>query len=99
MNGPALHTTDLCKSFGGLTVTNCVNFSLGRGARHALIGPNGAGKSSLVHLLTGFLRPSGGQIFLNGARIDRSMPCFPASHHLNHLCSQCAAGRGCSDSP
>ncbi len=60
MNGPVLHTSDLYKSFGGLTVINGVNFSLGRGARHALIGPNGAGKSSLVHLLTGFLRPSRG---------------------------------------
>jgi len=71
MNGPVLHTSDLYKSFGGLTVINGVNFSLGRGARHALIGPNGAGKSSLVHLLTGFLRPSRGEIFLDGARIDQ----------------------------
>ena len=70
MTAPALHTVDLYKRFGGLTVTNSVNLSLRRGARHALIGPNGAGKSSLVHLLTGVLKPSQGQIYLDGARIE-----------------------------
>ena len=70
MNAPALQTVNLYKRFGGLTVTNAVQLNLRRGARHALIGPNGAGKSSLVHLLTGVLTPSQGQIFLNGDRID-----------------------------
>lgn len=70
MNAPVLQTVDLYKRFGGLTVTNAVQLNLRRGARHALIGPNGAGKSSLVHLLTGVLKPSQGQIFLNGERID-----------------------------
>ena len=71
MSAPALQTVDLYKRFGGLTVTNAVHLVLEHGARHALIGPNGAGKSSLVHLLTGVLAPSQGQIFLNGERIDR----------------------------
>ncbi|MFT4095998.1 MAG: ABC transporter ATP-binding protein [Rhodoblastus sp.] len=68
---PVLQTVDLHKRFGGLTVTNGVQLTLQRGARHALIGPNGAGKSSLVHLLTGVLAPSQGQILFDGARIDR----------------------------
>lgn len=70
MNAPALQTIDLYKRFGSLTVTNGVNFSLRRGARHALIGPNGAGKSTFVHLLTGVLAPTQGRVLLDGARID-----------------------------
>ena len=69
MNTPALETRGLHKSFGALTVANHVDFRLERGVRHALIGPNGAGKTTFVELVTGALRPSAGQIRLDGADI------------------------------
>jgi ABC-type branched-subunit amino acid transport system ATPase component len=69
MNTPALETQGLHKSFGALTVANAVAFRLEGGARHALIGPNGAGKTTFVELVTGALRPSAGQIRLDGADI------------------------------
>jgi ABC-type branched-subunit amino acid transport system ATPase component len=53
-------------SFGALEVARDVNFRLNAGARHALIGPNGAGKTTLVNLLTGLLRPSRGNVLLEG---------------------------------
>ncbi|HEV7337778.1 MAG TPA: ABC transporter ATP-binding protein [Bosea sp. (in: a-proteobacteria)] len=67
----ALQTFDLCKSFGGITATDHVDFSLAKGARHALIGPNGAGKTTFVNQLTGVLRPSSGRIALLGEDITR----------------------------
>jgi len=69
MSPPALETRGLRKSFGALTVANAIDFRLERGARHALIGPNGAGKTSFVELVSGALRPNGGQILLGGGRI------------------------------
>jgi branched-chain amino acid transport system ATP-binding protein len=69
MSPPALETRALCRSFGALTVANMIEFRLDRGARHALIGPNGAGKTSFVELVTGGLRPSAGQILLDGVDI------------------------------
>jgi len=69
MSAPALETRGLHKSFGALTVANAVEFRLEHGARHALIGPNGAGKTTFVNLVTGALRPSAGQIRLDGADI------------------------------
>ena len=69
MNTPALETRGVYKSFGALTVANAIDFRLERGARHALIGPNGAGKTTFVELVTGALRPSAGQIRLDGADI------------------------------
>lgn len=65
----ALQTFDLCKSFGGITATDHVDFTLAKGARHALIGPNGAGKTTFVNLLTGVLRPSSGKVELKGEDI------------------------------
>ena len=66
---PILETRNLVKRFGALAVTRDVNLSLQKGARHALIGPNGAGKTTLVNLITGVLRPNGGQVLLDGADV------------------------------
>ncbi|HRF09011.1 MAG TPA: ABC transporter ATP-binding protein [Xanthobacteraceae bacterium] len=65
----ALETVHLEKRFGGIVPTNDVSLTVREGARHALIGPNGAGKTTLINLLTGVLKPSGGQIKLGGEDI------------------------------
>jgi branched-chain amino acid transport system ATP-binding protein len=70
----ALAARDLNKRFGSLVVARNITFDLPRGARYALIGPNGAGKTTLINLLTGLLRPDGGQIFLEGADITAVQP-------------------------
>ncbi|OVZ54366.1 branched-chain amino acid ABC transporter ATP-binding protein [Pigmentiphaga sp. NML080357] len=59
----------LDKSFGGLHVTRSVSFELGRGERLALIGPNGAGKTTLVNLISGTLKPTGGDVYLDERRL------------------------------
>jgi branched-chain amino acid transport system ATP-binding protein len=69
MTPPALETRDLCKRFGALVVADNIDFRLEPGARHALIGPNGAGKTSFIELVTGALRPSAGQILLDGHNV------------------------------
>lgn len=65
----ALETRLLQRRFGGLIATSDVSFVLPVGGRYALIGPNGAGKTTLINLLTGVLRPSSGEILLNGVDI------------------------------
>lgn len=47
-----------------------VSLTLERGEVLALVGPNGAGKSTLLRLMSGDIRPSDGQIFLDGASLD-----------------------------
>ena len=66
---PALETKGLNRRFGALEVAGDINFRMEVGARRALIGPNGAGKTTFVNLLTGQLKPSSGQIFLDGSDI------------------------------
>jgi ABC-type branched-subunit amino acid transport system ATPase component len=69
-----LSTRGLNKSFGSLVVASDIEISLPRGVRYALIGPNGAGKTTLINLMTGILRPDGGQILLGDQDITRLEP-------------------------
>ncbi len=69
MSVPLLETRSLGRNFGALAAARDINFRLEAGARHALIGPNGAGKTTFVNLLTGVLRPTTGEVLLNGRDI------------------------------
>jgi branched-chain amino acid transport system ATP-binding protein len=69
-----LETKSLDKHFGGIVAANQVSLSIEKGARHALIGPNGAGKTTVVNLLTGVLKPTNGQILLDGKDITQLQP-------------------------
>ena len=64
-----LQTRRLLKKFGGFVAARDVTLNIEQGARHALIGPNGAGKTTLVNLLSGFLDPSAGDVFLKGENV------------------------------
>jgi len=67
-----LETRNLEKRFGGVLAIAGVNFRLRRGELRCLIGPNGAGKSTFFKMLTGQLRPTGGQITVNGRDVTRA---------------------------
>ncbi len=66
-----LEVRDLCKSFGGVHVTQNVSFTLKRGERRVILGPNGAGKTTLFNLLVGELKPDSGELLLDGRSIKR----------------------------
>ncbi|MEF2279320.1 ABC transporter ATP-binding protein [Deinococcus sp. YIM 134068] len=70
----ALQARGLVKEFRGFRATNDVNLSVREGEIHAIIGPNGAGKTTLFNLLSGFLRPTSGEVILFGERIDTLPP-------------------------
>jgi ABC-type branched-subunit amino acid transport system ATPase component len=69
-----LETRNLEKRFGGIVATSDLTLQVEKGARHALIGPNGAGKTTVINLLTGVLRPTAGQILLDGNDITNLSP-------------------------
>jgi len=66
-----LEARKLTKSFGAVTASNGLSFSVRRGEIHALIGPNGAGKTTVVNQLGGELRPDAGTIIFDGEDITR----------------------------
>lgn len=66
MSDALLTTRELTMRFGGVTAVDSVDFSLGRRELRCLIGPNGAGKSTFFKCLSGLLKPSSGQIHIDG---------------------------------
>jgi len=62
----ALELRMLNKSFGGLNVIKDLNLIVLPGERRAVIGPNGAGKTTLFNMISGWEKPSSGQIFVDG---------------------------------
>jgi branched-chain amino acid transport system ATP-binding protein len=59
-----------------------VTLTLARGVVLGLIGPNGAGKSTLVNVLSGFDRPDGGTVELDGRDVTRWPPHRRGRHGL-----------------
>jgi putative ABC transport system ATP-binding protein len=72
--GPLLRTRGLGKEYGqgeGLVrALDAVDLELAPGETLAVMGPSGCGKSTLLHLLGGLERPSAGEVWLEGRRID-----------------------------
>src|ERR1700739_950019 len=69
MTPPLLETRRLSMRFGGVHAVRNVDFTLAERELRCLIGPNGAGKSTFFKMLTGQLRPTSGQILLEGHEI------------------------------
>jgi sulfate-transporting ATPase len=57
-------------SFGGTKALRDLSLEVRGGEVVGLIGPNGAGKTTAIDVVTGFVRPSGGQILLGGSEIS-----------------------------
>ncbi len=60
---------DVHKHFGGFHAVDGVTLEIADGSITGLIGPNGAGKSTLFNVIAGVLRPTSGQILMDGENI------------------------------
>jgi simple sugar transport system ATP-binding protein len=69
-----LRAVDVHKSFAAVKALRGVNLSLRKGEVVALLGDNGAGKSTFVKILSGYLKPDRGEIYLEGKRVRFKSP-------------------------
>ena len=64
-----LAAQNVAKSYGAVQALRGVNFDIHRGQVTTLFGENGAGKSTLMKILSGVVRPTSGDIILDGASV------------------------------
>ena len=73
-SSPMLKVSALYKNFGGVQAIRDLNFELNQGELLGLIGPNGSGKTTAVNLITGFVKPTEGEIIYRGRNITGMPP-------------------------
>lgn len=74
MSAPLLQAKDLRIAFYGVQAADGVNLEIREGEFLAIIGPNGSGKTTFLNLCTGYLRPSSGEVYLDGKPITAMAP-------------------------
>lgn len=75
-----LEIKDLTLRFGGLCAVNNLSLEIEKGSIRSLIGPNGAGKTCVFNCLTGFYKPSDGDMLFEGVSIRKKKP-----HLITHM--------------
>ena len=78
-----IEAKNLKKSFGDFVAVDNINLTVERGEVVGFLGPNGAGKSTTMKMLTGFLEPDGGEIFIEG--IDLKTKPLDAKKSIGYL--------------
>jgi ABC-2 type transport system ATP-binding protein len=61
----SIKVTSLSKNYGTQNVLNDISFEAKNGQIIGFLGPNGAGKSTMMKILTGYLKPDSGAVFVN----------------------------------
>ena len=59
-------------AYGNVVALSDVSLTVGRDEIVGLIGDNGAGKSTLIKIMTGVVRPTGGELYIRDEKIDLS---------------------------
>ena len=83
MSDKLINATNLKKSFDKFIAVDNIDLSVSRGEVVGFLGPNGAGKSTTMKMLTGFLEPDNGQIFINNINL-KSDP-LKAKEYIGYL--------------
>ncbi len=60
-----IDVTDLTKAYGPIQALRGLSFHIAEGEIVGLLGPNGAGKTTIIKILTGYLQPDGGEVWVN----------------------------------
>lgn len=74
MANAILSGANLRKVFDGTVAVDNISFAIEEKAITAIIGPNGAGKTTLFNLITGFLEPDRGEIYLRSKCLSGTAP-------------------------
>ena len=83
MSEKLINAKNLKKSFDQFIAVDKINLQVDRGEVVGFLGPNGAGKSTTMKMLTGFLEPDDGEIFING--IDLKSNPLKAKEYIGYL--------------
>jgi ABC-2 type transport system ATP-binding protein len=71
MNDIIMEAQDLTKNFGDFQAVDKLDLKIKRGEVFGFLGPNGAGKTTSISMMVGLLRPTSGQVFIDGQEVQQ----------------------------
>ena len=77
----SIKIVNVTKKYKNQIAVNKLNFEIKKGEIVGFLGPNGAGKSTLMKMLTGYLNPTEGELFISNQLVT------PNKKHTNKCCS------------
>ena len=66
-----IEAKDLTKRYGDLMAVDGLNIGIKKGEVFGFLGPNGAGKTTSIKMMVGLLRPTSGDVFINGTNVQK----------------------------
>lgn len=66
LSAPMIEALSVTQKYGAVTAVDNLSLSVPQGICFGLLGPNGAGKTTLIEIIEGILRPSAGQVLIQG---------------------------------
>ena len=83
-----LSARKLIKTYGSKTVVKGIDISVSRGEIVGLLGPNGAGKTTSFYMITGMVKPSSGDVFLDEDKVTRDAMYIRARRGIGYLAQE-----------
>lgn len=79
----SIEVSEVSKLYGSQKALDAVSFKVSKGSVVGFLGPNGAGKSTMMKILTGYIKPSEGIVFVNGINVLEKP--IEAQKHIGYL--------------
>jgi len=76
----ALELVNLSKTFKNITAVNELNLTVPHGSVYGFLGRNGAGKTTTLKMITGLSKPTSGEIFIHGEKVE-----FGTTHSFKNI--------------
>ena len=79
----SIEVINLSKSYKSKLAVNNINFKINENEVVGLLGPNGCGKTTTIGMILGLLKPTSGQVLINGIDIEKNK--ISLLHKMNFI--------------
>ena len=79
----SIEVINLSKSYKTINAVNNINFKIDENEIVGLLGPNGCGKTTTIGMILGLLKPTSGQVLINGKNIENNK--ISILHKMNFI--------------
>ena len=79
----SIEVINLSKNYKSKRAVSNINFKINQNEIVGLLGPNGCGKTTIIGMILGLLKPSSGQVLINGTNIEKNK--ISLLHKMNFI--------------